>query len=214
MPSFQFTRKLESVFTRIDPDTKFFDGKDVEGIHLLTDFDQVRELQMRLGSFSRGPQNFFPANWPVSLSTENKYMLSSRPYVVAPKPTGPRFLFYIDSSGEMFLENMTQHIFRVDEDHVIKMESFSGRSVTDTVLDGIFTREKSNRDDSCNEEQDTEQDTGKLTFVIRDAVRCNGLNLTDMGVVERIGFIKVHELIQSWYLILNLNPCIRIGRDH
>ncbi|KZS04714.1 Uncharacterized protein APZ42_032285, partial [Daphnia magna] len=42
----------DSVFTRIEPNTKFLDGHDVEGVHLLTDFEQVRELQVRLGRFS------------------------------------------------------------------------------------------------------------------------------------------------------------------
>uniref|UniRef100_A0A0P5PKB4 Mrna-capping-enzyme n=1 Tax=Daphnia magna TaxID=35525 RepID=A0A0P5PKB4_9CRUS len=194
----QTLKKPESIFTRIDLDTKFYDGQDVEGIHLLTDLDQVRELQVRLGRFSKGPKNFFPVNWPVSLSTENISNLTSGNYVVAPKPTGPRFLLYVDSSGEMFLENMTQHIFRVDEDHAVKMVSFDGLSITDTVLDGAFCKAK--RDDNCSGGEDSPE---KLTFVIRDAIRCKGIDLTDMNIAERIGFVNEEIMKPRLYALKN-----------
>ncbi|KZS02021.1 Uncharacterized protein APZ42_001098, partial [Daphnia magna] len=119
----------------------------------------------------KGPEDFFPVNWPVSLTTENIDKLKSSPYVVAPKPSGTRFLFYVDSDGGMFLENMTQHIFRVDEGHAVKMVSSDGRPVTDTLLDGVLCKEKLNHDDNCN---GGEENPKKLTFVIRDAIRCNG----------------------------------------
>ncbi|XP_057374511.1 mRNA-capping enzyme-like [Daphnia carinata] len=187
-------------FTRINLDTKFYEGQDVEGIHLLTDFDYVRQLQMRLGRFADGPEDFFPANWPVSLSMENISKLTPSQYVVAPKPTGPRFLLYVDSSGDMFLENMTQHIFRVDEDHAVKMNSFDGRPITDTVLDGVFCKEKRNRDDNCS---GGEESSEKLTFVIRDAIRCEGLKLTDMGIMERIDFVKEGIMKPRLYALKN-----------
>ncbi|EFX64762.1 hypothetical protein DAPPUDRAFT_265827 [Daphnia pulex] len=78
-------------------------------------------MQVRLGRFTKGPTDISPVMWPVSLSKKNVHLLASKPYVVGPKPSGPRFLLYIDSSGEIFLENMTQHIFRIDEDHAIKI---------------------------------------------------------------------------------------------
>ena len=152
------------------------------------DFDLVRELQVRLGNFAKGEIDIFPAMWPVSLSTDNVRLLSSKPYVMAPRPIGPRFFLYIDPSGDIFLENMTQHIFRVDEDHAINIQSFDGRPITDTVLDGIFTREKMG-DDSSSDGAET---FGKLTFVIQDAIRCNGKDLTQWNILERIGFIYVN----------------------
>ncbi|KAI9556336.1 hypothetical protein GHT06_018910 [Daphnia sinensis] len=196
----QTLKKPGANFTRIDLDTKFYDGQDVEGIHLLTDFDQVRQLQVRLGRFAHGPEDFFPANWPVSLSTENIHKLTFGSYVVAPKPIGPRFFLYIDSSGEVFLENMTQHIFRVDEDHVVKMNSFDGRPVTDTVLDGDFCKAKRNRDDNCNGGEEGQE---KLTFVIRDAIRCKGVDLTKMNIVERVGFVKEEIMKPRLYALEN-----------
>ncbi|KAI9556338.1 hypothetical protein GHT06_018912 [Daphnia sinensis] len=187
-------------FTRINLDTKFYDGQDVEGIHLLTDFDQVRQLQVRLGCYSKGPQDFFPVNWPVALSADNIDKLTSGPYVVAPKPKGPRFLLYVDLSGEVFLENMTQHIFRVDEDHAVKMDSSDGRPVTDTVLDGHFCKAKRNRDDNCNGGEEGQE---KLTFLIRDAIRCKGKDLTKMNIVERIGFVKEEIMKPRLYALEN-----------
>jgi hypothetical protein len=129
--------------------------------------------------------------WPVSLSKKNVHWLASKPYVVGPKPSGPRFLLYIDSSGDIFLENMTQHIFLVDEDHAIKIETSDGRPITDTVLDGIITREKLNGADARCEGNKEDGTTGKLTFVIRDAIRCNGNDLTGLNILERIAFVRV-----------------------
>jgi hypothetical protein len=157
----------------------------------VNDFDLVREMQVRLGKFANGQTDFFPVMWPVSLSTENVHSLASEPYVVAPKPSGPRFLLYIDHSGDNFLENMTQHIFRVDEDHAIKIETFDGRPVTDTVLDGIITSEKFNGADASCEGNKEEGTNRKLTFLIRDAIRCNGKDLTNYNILKRITFVRV-----------------------
>ncbi|EFX63917.1 hypothetical protein DAPPUDRAFT_267421 [Daphnia pulex] len=95
-----------------------------------------------------------------------------------PKPSGSRFLLYIDSSGQTSLENMT-HQFRVDTDRAVQFISIDGRAITDTVLDGIFTREK-----------DAENNAVKLSFVICDAVRCNGQDITKMNVFQHIAFVK------------------------
>ena len=178
-------------FVRIDPDAKFLEDDYVEGVHLLTDFDLSREIHVRLGKFSNGPIDIFPAMWPVNLSLQNINFLTEEPYVVGPKPKGPRFLLYVDSSGKIFLENMTQSIFCVDEDHAIKMVTSDGRPITDTVLNGIFTREKLDTDrDSLSGAKKTGA-TGKLTFVIQDAIRCNGESLTRMNILRRIAFVKV-----------------------
>ncbi len=190
-------RIYSETFSRINPDTKFIENEEVEGIHLVMDFDLVRELQVRLGRFiSNGTSDFFAAMWPVSLSTDNVHSLARSSYVVAPKPTGPRFFLYIDPSGDIFLENMTQHIFRVDEDHAINIQSFDGRPITDTVLDGIFTREKLNDYSSCdNNLKEEGGNPRKLTFVIQDAIRCNGKDLTQSNIVQRIAYVRVRNLI-------------------
>lgn len=114
---------------------------------------------------------FFPALWAVHLTMANIHLLESKSYFVTPKPTGPRFLLYVDSSGQIYLENMTQHFFLVDTNHAIQMVA------ADTVLDGVFTKEKNS--------------SGKLTFVIRDAVRCSGKDLTRMNVFQRLAYVKV-----------------------
>ncbi len=174
----------------------------MEGIHLVTDFELVRQLQVRLGECAKGPTDFFPAMWPVNLSTENITSLESEPYVVTPKPYGTRYLLYVNPSGEMFLENLTQHIFRIDDDHAIKMISSDGQSITDVILDGVVTRVS-----------ETHPDAGRLTFVIMDAIRCRGVSLTQMGISRRIAFVKVNpiivlmkyfnqnELYKNWFLI-------------
>ena len=178
-----------STFT-FNPDTKFMDNKDVEGVHLVTNIDFIREMHVLLGKFTKGPKNFFSVMWPVVLSTKNVNLLASKPYVMGPKPSGPRFLLYIDPSGDIFLENNTQHIFRVDEDHAINIQSSNGEPITDTILDGIITREKINDAGSKYDDQENGH-PGKLTFVIQDAIRCNGKCLINLNIVQRIAFIRV-----------------------
>ncbi|XP_046445997.1 mRNA-capping enzyme-like [Daphnia pulex] len=70
-------------------------------------------------------------------------------------------------------------ILRVDTDHAVQFISNEGRAITDTVLDGILTREK-----------DAENKDGKMTFFICDAVRCNGQDITKMSVFQHIAFVK------------------------
>ena len=91
------------------------------------------------------------------------------------------------------MENMTQHIFRVDEDHAINIQSFDGRPITDTVLDGIFTREKLYDYLSCDGDKGSETSV-KLTFLIQDAIRCNGKDLTKSNILQRVSFINVNQL--------------------
>jgi hypothetical protein len=191
--------RFSGQFLEINPDAKFLDGEQVEGIHLVTDFDLVRQLQVRLGQCANGPTNFFPAMWPVNLSTGNISSLESKPHVVTPKPYGTRYLLYVNPSGEMFLENLTQHIFRIDDDHAIQMISSDGQSITDVILDGVVTRVS-----------EKHPDAGRLTFVIMDATLCRGVGLTHMGISQRIAFVKVNSIImlitsQSSELKLVLN---------
>lgn len=152
----------------------------------MTDYDQVKELQVKLGRFAHGPKNFFPANWPVSLSMDNIRHLEMEPYVVTPKPVGVRYLLYIDSEGSMFMENMTQHIFKLDEDRAPQL------TTKDTVLDGLVMR-KIRPDGLTNSEANDEIEVakGKLTFVIMDATRCSGVDLTRRNIQERISFVRV-----------------------
>jgi hypothetical protein len=163
------------------------------GVHLLTDFDLVRQLHVRLGEFAKGPTDFFPALWPVTLSNENLNFLASEPYDVVPRAYGTRYLLYVDSAGQIYLENMSQHIFRVDDDHSINMVSSNGQPITDTVLDGVFTREKcagrgKNSDEGGKYENENK---GRLTFLIHDTIRCNGVDLTDLNIRSRMNVIQV-----------------------
>ncbi len=140
-------------------------------------------MQVLLGKFvgaSVFEHTFFPALWAITSSMENIHQVQSKPHFMMPKPSGPRFLLYIDSSGQTYIQNMTQHFFLVDTDRAVQFISSDGRAITDTVLDSIFTREK-----------DAENNAGKLTFVICDAVRCNGQDITKMNVFQRIAFVKV-----------------------
>ena len=152
---------------------KFFNDEDVDGISPVTDSILVDKMRHKLESYVKCPKSYFkPGNWPVNLSRENINQLVSNPYVVAPKPFGTRYLLYIESAGDVFMENIKNNFFQLDAVKIVSLSS------NDTVLDGYFARSiKENR----------------LTFVIHDAIRCNGVDLTKGDVIERITTVKVYK---------------------
>ena len=158
------------------------ENEQVNGIQLVTDYKRVREMQVLLGRYAKGPLNVFPVMSGISLPMKKLSMLETEPFIVSPKPTGRRCLMYVNASGQIFLENMTQHIFLVDN---MKMVNCDGQPITDTVLDGIMTREKTDAN-GCTTNK------GKLTFVIMDAIRCNGVSLIDLNILQRIARVKVY----------------------
>jgi mRNA capping enzyme, catalytic domain len=139
-----------------------------------------------MGQFSRGPSDFFPANWPVSICLDNMQLLE-QPYIVAPRVAGTRYLLYIDRLGDIYMENSTQQIFQVDERYMVNFP-LSGRSaLKDTVLDGIFTQ-KIRPDDQSS----------RFGFVVHDSFRCNGVDLAARGIEERLSCIQVDEIFRSY----------------
>ncbi len=119
--------------------------------------------------------------WSVHLKPRNILELETRPHFVIPKPHGTRYLLYVDPSGQIYLENYAQNIFRIDEDHSVKFISSDGQSITDTILDGVITRVADKR----------RPDAGRLTFVIMDAILCRGVSLKQMNIKQRIAFVRV-----------------------
>jgi len=132
-----------------------------------------------LGIFNEGPRDQFPVNWPVSLNRNNIGKLKTAgPFVVAPKPLGIRVLLYVNPNGMMFFENNTQNVFKVDPDLAPQLPK-------DTILDGIIVK-KLVRGEGSNGNGD-----GKLSFVIMDATRVDGVQLTQKSIQERISAVEV-----------------------
>ena len=162
---------------------------DVDGIRPLEDPYLITRLKVRIARFANAQPNAgLPVNWPFQLSMANIYHLETEPYVVSPKPFGMRYLLYIDTEGKMFLQNNSRRspiptMFQLDQDRSPQLIPF------DTILDGFLSR-KIFRDGAADENN---QDwcKGKRTFVIMDAIRCNGVDLTQKIILERIGVIEV-----------------------
>ena len=152
----------------------------MNGIHLVTDPKLVFRLKNFLGDYVIGPKRFFPAMWPVHLTSRNISKLETQPHFVIPKPHGTRYLLYVDPYGQIYLENNAQNIFRIDDDHTMKFISSDGQSITDTILDGVITRVTDNHPYA-----------GRLTFVIMDATLCRGVSLRQMNISQRIAFVRV-----------------------
>ena len=85
------------------------------------------------------------------------------------------------------------------KNRAIQLLSHDRSVLKDTVLDGYFVRPKI-LDSGIAADKNGDK-RGRLTFVIQDAIRCNGTDLTGRGIVDRIAFIEVF-LIQS-YMTLN-----------
>ena len=129
----------------------------------------------------------FPVNWPDIMNQSNIKLLSAIPskhYVVAPKPNGVRYLLYIDSFGQIFLENSAANLFSINQDRLVQLLLSNGQVLIDTVLDGYLVRE-------CDHNLPQENKGSRLVFVITDAIRCNGIKLYNLGIVERMSYIYV-----------------------
>lgn len=150
--------------------------RHIDGISLLENSEFVKELQVKLTHFNHSSFNFFPANWPVTLDLSNIKRLTTEPFVMAPKPAGIRYLLYVDHEGEIFMQNITQHIFKVARDCAPQM------TTSDTILDGIVVRKR---------QSNNQEIKGNSTFVIMDATRVNGVDLTGKSIQERIAAVKV-----------------------
>ena len=166
----------------IDFGVKFLQEENVEGISLCQNVNFVRDIQIRLGVFNEGSRQEFPVNWPISLNRNNLHKLKTDgPFVVAPKPVGIRYLLYVDSDGMMFMQNNTQHVFKIDQGLIAPK-----LIPKDTILDGIVVK-KLVRGKSSNRNGDGT----KLNFVIMDATRVDGVQLTQKTILERISAVQV-----------------------
>ena len=77
------------------------------------------------------------------------------------------------------MKNRARHFYLLDTERSVKFLSSDKRVLTDTVLDGYLVRKLT-------------QDAGHpLTFVICDAIRCDRIDLTGLGIMERINHVKV-----------------------
>ncbi len=180
-----YFRKYQGDFAGIDPLATFLEKENVHGISLVKNFTFVRDVQIRLGAFNHGPGNRFPVNWPVSLNKKTMiHLKNAGPVVVAPKPLGIRYLLYVDPKGKMFMENNSQHVFSVDSDRAPRLIP------KDTILDGIMVKKIVRNGAAQNHNQET---NGELSFVIMDATRVNGVDLTQNNIQDRISVVQVYR---------------------
>ena len=169
---------------------QLFPGEEVNNnVSVVTNLGMVNQMQAKLGTYAHGPRDWFPANRSISLCQENVKHLTSRPYVVTVQPDGPRCLLYVDSKGQTFMENRARHFYLLDPERGVKFLSSDKRVLVDTVLDGYLVRKLT-------------QDAGHpLTFVIHDAIRCDGVDLTGLDILERINHVQVYSYIISRIII-------------
>ena len=98
----------------MDSNAKFLEEEEVEGISLVEDLDLVKQIHSKLGHYTHGPRDWFPVSWAVSLNQSNLHLLETTTYVVASKSRAlRRYLLYVDSEGQVYMEGQTQNIFHV-----------------------------------------------------------------------------------------------------
>lgn len=125
-------------------------------------------------SWNSKDSNRFPGPQPVSIERRHFPLLKQQSYVVCEKTDGTRYLLVcLPASKDVILVNRTFET---------KMVSFAGFP-KDTILDGELV---------------TTKDKRKL-FVIHDAVRVKGYNLTAEPLSTRLGFAitAVKSIIKS-----------------
>ena len=165
-----------------------------DGFSIAADSRYVKEIKFHLYRYTKGTLvQSFPVNWPVKLDQSNIELLSSVPsnkhYVVAPKPAGARHLLYIDSFGQIFLENSTENVFHMHPYGAVTFLLANGRVPIDTVLDGYLLRKF---------DHISPQDrVGRLVFVITDAICCNGFNLMNYDIIGRMNYIKATNWLEQ-----------------
>ena len=166
------------------PNIPFFEDDHIAGISLERDSNLAAQVKNELDRINHPPQGFqgFPVTCTPQLSGSDIQKLKERPYLVTPKPEGVHYLLYINKYGRMFLENRANHIFKVD--HYCAPQLIP----KNTVLDGIVTR-KIIRDEAIQN-----NNKGKLTFLVMDATRCSGIDLTQENIQQRISTIQVNPV--------------------
>jgi len=159
---------------------QFLGDEHIDGISLVENPFTATKVRARLRVFAHTPPRVwgFLVNCHFPLSIENIDELNAEPYIVSPKPEGVRCLLYIDTKGEIFIENKKLNIFQLDRNRAPQLMP------VDTVLDGIVVR-KILRDENNQEA------VGKFTFFIIDAIRCKGVDLTQKNIQERISQVQV-----------------------
>lgn len=152
----------------------FLEGRKVDG--LSHEQKSAKLVIDQLCSYTHNPaSHIFPVSWPVSLDESNMGRLATEQFVVAPKPFGPRSLFYADANGGMFLMNQARNVFKVDPSRVLQLIP------NDTVLDGIVVA-PGNASSNPNG-----------TFFILDGIRVGGVDLTGMFIQDRISAVQVFK---------------------
>ena len=145
-----------------------------------------------------------PVNWPVTLTRDRLRSLETSPHVVRLKPEGHRYLLYADNEGTIYMENNARNLFEFDEDHALQIVDYSGQPMRNILIDGIVTKHISHPDsqkencDSQKENDDSQKENGdqpkeklRVTFLVHDALHCNGRDLIKLGVMQRITFLEV-----------------------
>lgn len=170
-----------------DSSVRFLADLDINGVYLLEDSSLVKMLQKRLHTFNHGSNSssIFPATLPVPITTFNQ--LENGSFVFSPKPLGIRYLFYFDKKGRTFLEDSAENIFKVAKSRAFRVIP------PETVLDGIVVRKIVRAEHDSNQEASN----GKLTFVIMDATRVNGVDLTQKNILERMSAVQVLKLVNN-----------------
>lgn len=161
----------------------FLEDEDVEGISFLQNVDWRQKLLRKCCSKT------FQRHSPLSLhchqiKKEFATILGLTPHVVAPKPIGIRYLLNVNLRGRMFMmQSSTQHFFQVDLNYIPHLIP------TNTILDGILVRRIVG--DFAAHNINNPMANGRLTYVIMDAIRCHGVNLTRKTLQERMSTVEV-----------------------
>lgn len=145
---------------------------------MVTDRVKLYHLRHTVSRHNGGIASHLATEWYVNLTRENIRKLEQEPYVVTARPSGVRYLLYVDPSEEIFMQNISVHFFRLDEDRKLQLNT-----VGETLLDGYIMSWSGDWEGK------------RLTYLVKDCTLCNGVDLKQRGLLERIRVFKVLKFV-------------------
>jgi len=176
-------------FERAMPNTDVFltpDGHH-DGVSAVNDTHLSKSISDQLASFVGS--RLFPVSWSNNMTDKNVEKLKQRPHVVGVVPKGIKYILYIDRFGDIYLQNHYREMFRVDDDRKVQFPGQDGRLLKDSLFDGVLTE--------LVPMEDSEQKPKKrLVFVILDVTKCNGVDISRRGIIDRMTYLESNVMEQ------------------
>ena len=158
---------------------RFTSDDQLEGVSIIR--GKCPNLTAKLRTFAYN-YPFFAVGFPDTLN-KNRLEMLEEPYVVGAIPDGIIYILHIDQQGDFYLRNHYNQTFTVDDNYKIQFPGADGKCLKDSVFIG-FLVELIAKDDREVKKQ-------RYMYMIQDVTRCNGKDISSMGILARMAHLEV-----------------------